>query len=45
MQLLVIQFKIKMFHIGFVQDVMSVISIDFDAEIFWHHLLGFYIFY
>ena len=41
MQLLVIQSTIKMFHIGFVHDVLSVISVDFDAEVFWHQLLGF----
>ena len=41
MQLLVIQFTIKMFHTGFVQVVMSLISVDFDAEVFWHHLIGF----
>jgi hypothetical protein len=41
MQLLVIQFTVKMFHIGFVQVVFSVISVDFDAEVFWHQLHGF----
>jgi hypothetical protein len=35
MQLLVIQFTIKMFHIGDIQIVLGVISVDFDAEVFW----------
>jgi hypothetical protein len=30
-----------MFHAGFMHIILFVISVDFDAEVFWHQSLGF----